>query len=75
MQRVQAPLRIWCFAYEYVADVLSLCTTGHYALRGRTATEHVFSYTPDISEYITFYWYQWEFYWDEIKKEKVGCLH
>ena len=73
MQRVQAPLRVWCFAYEYAAEVLSLCATGHYSLRERTAYEHIMSYTPDISEYVTFYWFQWSFYWDEIRKEKVIC--
>ncbi len=31
------------------------------------------NYTPDISEYITFEWYQWSYYWDEIEKKKTLC--
>ena len=73
MQRVQAPLRLWCFAFEYSAEVLSLCATGQHQLMGRTSYEHVMNYTPDISEYVNFHWYQWSFYWDEISKEKVLC--
>ena len=52
MTRKSAPLRLWCFAYEHAADILSLCATGHYQLRGRTSYEHVMHYTPDISEYV-----------------------
>ena len=73
MQRQQAPLRLWCFAFEYAADILSLCASGAYQLQGRTPYEHIMNYTPDISEYINFHWYQWAFYWDEILKEKVLC--
>jgi hypothetical protein len=73
MQRKAAPLRLWCFAYEYACDVLSLCSNGYYPLKGRTSYEHVMNYTPDISEYITFEWYQWSYYWDEIEKEKTLC--
>ena len=73
MQKVQAPIRLWCFAYEYASEVLSLCATGSHQLQGRTAYEHVMNYTPDISEYISFSWFQWAYYWDEIAKEKVLC--
>ena len=73
MQRVQAPLRLWCFAYEYSSDVLSLCAPALYPLMTRTPYEHVMNYTPDISEYVSFEWYQWSWYWDEILKEKVLC--
>ena len=73
MQRKQAPLRVWCFAFEYAADILSLCASNLYQLHGRTAYEHVMHYTPDISEYISFEWYQWAYYWDEIDKEKKIC--
>lgn len=73
MQRKSAPLRLWCFAYEYASDILSLCAGGNYQLNGRTSYEHVMNYTPDISEYVSFQWYQWSYYWDEINKEKTLC--
>ena len=73
MQRSQAPIRLWCFAYEYAADLQSLMATGLYNLGGQTSYEHVMQYTPDISEYVGFEWYQWAYYWDQIEKEKILC--
>ena len=54
MQRTQTPVRLWCFAYEYAADLLSLCAPGRYELHGRTPYELVTHYTPDISEYVSY---------------------
>ena len=73
MQQAQAPIRLWCFAYEYAAEILSLCAPAQYQLMGRTSYEHVMNYTPDISEYVSFRWYQWSYFWNEIDKEKVLC--
>ena len=73
MQKTQAPIRLWCFAYEYSADICCLLATGLYDLGGRTPYEIVMQHTPDISEYVIFEWYQWAYYWDEIEKEKKLC--
>jgi hypothetical protein len=73
MAETQAPIRLWCFAYEYAAEIQCLLATGVYELDGRTPYEHVMQYTPDISEYVIFKWYQWAYYWDEIDKEKRLC--
>ena len=73
MQRTQTPIRLWCFCYEYAADVLSLLATGRYELQGRTPYEVVMNYTPDISEYVSFSWYQWCWYYDEGTKAKSLC--
>jgi len=61
------------FCYEYAADLLSLCASARYDARGRTPYELVTHYTPDISEYVTFSWYQWCYYWDVDSKEKKLC--
>ena len=73
MQSTRTRVRLWCFCYEYAADVLSLCATGRYDLRGRTPYEHVFNYTPDISELVAFSWFQWCYYFDEHSKSKNLC--
>ena len=73
MQRTSTPVRLWCFCYEYSADVLSLMATGRYELQGRTPYEVVMNYTPDISEYVSFSWYQWCWYFDEGMKAKELC--
>jgi len=70
MASKQSPIRLWCFCFELAADVLSLCATMHYSLQGRTPYEITCNYTPDISEYVTFAWYDWVYYWDEHSKEK-----
>ena len=49
MQVTSTPAKLWCFYYEYSADILSLCATGRFDLRGRTPYEVVTNYTPDIS--------------------------
>ena len=73
MRDTNAPIRLWCFAYEYAGQILSLIASGIFDLNGRTPYEHVFGYTPDISEYTTFRWYQWAYYWDELDSEKKLC--
>ena len=73
MEKTNAPIRLWCFAYEYAADILSLTATGTYHLGQRTPYEHVMQYTPDISEYVNFQWFQWSYYWDQELKEKRLC--
>ena len=73
MQATDTPIRLWCFAYEYSADLHSLLATSRFDLQGRTPYEVVMHYTPDISEYISFSWFQWCWYFDEGSKEKVLC--
>ena len=71
MERYLVPIRLWCFAYEYSAEILCLTATGKYQLQGRTPYEVVMNYTPDISEYVNFHFYQWCYHWDELKGEKL----
>ena len=73
MQRTNTPIRLWCYCYEYTADILSLCATGRYDLKGRTPYEAVLNYTPDISEFVTFGWFQWCYYFNESTKSKSLC--
>ena len=73
MQKSQTPIRLWCYCYEYTADLLSLCATGRYDLHGRTPYEAVLNYTPDISEYVSYEWFQFCWYLDETTKAKTLC--
>ena len=73
MQRTKTPIRLWCFCYEYSADVLSILATGRFELQGRTPYEAVMNYTPDISEYASFSWFQWCYYFNESTKCKSLC--
>ena len=73
MQRTGTPVRLWCFCYEYSADLLSLLATGRFDLQGHTSYEIVMHYTPDISEYVSYTWFQWCWYFDESTKSKRLC--
>ena len=53
------PIIIWWFFYEWTADIISPCATGRFKLQGRNPYETVMNYTPDISEYASFSWFQW----------------
>ena len=64
MARRNVPLRMWCFAAEYIADIMCLTATPLAKLKGRTSYEFIFGHTPDISEYIEFEFYDWVWYWD-----------
>ena len=41
MQKMNTPVRIWCFCYEYSADILSLLATGRFDIQGRSPYEVV----------------------------------
>ncbi|GFH61775.1 hypothetical protein CTEN210_18251 [Chaetoceros tenuissimus] len=43
------------------------------SLMGRTPYEMIMHYTPDISEYVSFGWFQWCYYFDEDSKSKKIC--
>ena len=73
MQITNTPVRLWCFYYEYCADILSSCATGRFDLQGRTPYETVMNNTPDISEYASYGWFQWCWYFDEKTKSKRLC--
>jgi hypothetical protein len=73
MQWSRKPIHLWCFCYEYAADVLSLLATGRFELQGRIPYEAIMNYTPDISEYASFTWYQWCHYFDKQTKCKKLC--
>jgi hypothetical protein len=73
MAETQAPIRLWCFAHEYTAEITCLLATGRYELEGRTPYESIMQHTPDITEYVVFKWSQWAYYWNEVEKEKKLC--
>ena len=73
MRETGTPIWLWCFCFEYAADVLIICVNGRYELRNRTPFECVCHHTPDISEYFSFSWFQWCYYFDKSTSTKVIC--
>ena len=74
MQSTNTPIRLWDMAYIHAAAITSITASNHVDSLHRTPFEHVMGYTPDISEYSSFNWYAWVWYWDpgEMQKQKLG---
>ena len=66
-------IHLWWFCYDYTTDTIYLCDTGCFELLGRTPYEIVMNYTPDISEYALFSWFQWSWLYGESLKSKQLC--
>ena len=73
MHTTETPDRLWCYCYEYLTDILSLFAKGRFDLQGRTPYEVVMCYTPNISKYVSFFWFQWCYYFDEQSRSKRLC--
>jgi len=65
MHKMNTPICLRDYAYEYSAQIRSLTVTKQFLLKDRTPFEHVKDYTPDISEFTTFKWYEWCWYYEE----------
>ena len=74
MQFKNTPLRLCDHAMLYASELRNLTAPKHIRNRGRTPFELMHGYTPDISEYVTFEWYEPVWYWDpvNIQKQKIG---
>ena len=70
MKNTNTPVRIWCFCYEYSADILSLLSTGRFDLQGISPYKVVMHHTPDMSKYVSYTRFQWCWYLDESTKSK-----
>ena len=74
MRKTNIPVRLWDYCWKYVSSIRSLTATSHPALDGRTPFELVHGYTPNISEYTLFEWFQWVKYHDPVNPDvwKLG---
>ena len=57
IQRYNAPLRLWDFAYELAAQILSLTCTPHIVFGEQTGFQVLTQKRPDISECASFHFY------------------
>ena len=77
MHNRNVPLRLWCFALEYATELASIMVPGMYRNKGRTGYEVTLGFTPDISEYVEFAFYDYCWYWESPQsfphdKKKLG---
>ena len=64
MQETSTPIRLWDYTYEYVYHICSLIVTDHYSLQHQTPFEIIHGYTPDISDFTTYKWFEWIWHYD-----------
>ena len=70
--RAKSPRRLWCFLGEYVTGIRRHTALDIPSLHGRTPHEAVKGWTPDISPWIQFSWYQWVYYLDHDGEQKLA---
>jgi hypothetical protein len=64
MHQTKTPKRLWDFCASYVAELRCMTAQPLYSLHGHTPFELVTGNTTDITEYISFTWYQPVWYYD-----------
>ena len=64
------PIRLWWFFYKYFAGNIYLYATGRFELQGRNSFATVMNHKTDISEYASFLWFQWSWFYDKSLKSK-----
>ena len=69
MQYTNSTVRLWYLWYKFTADLLSLFATGNFELQGLTTYKAFMNYTPDISEYASYSWFQWCWFYDKNMKK------
>ena len=71
MRETATPIRIWDYSWEYEANLYSLTASGNPVLDGVTGFEKVHGYTPNISEYLNFQWYDWVWFTDGTSSDNL----
>ena len=64
IQSTDTPIVLWSLAYTFVAEIRYQIASNKPGMQGRTPFENIYGYTPDISEYTSFSWYQWIWFWE-----------
>ena len=71
MRVSNTPVRLWDYCWEYVAAITSLTASDIILLDGVTPMGKLLGYTPNISEYLCFAWYDWIWYHEPSNPDNV----
>ena len=71
MRVTNTPVRLWDYCWEYMSSLLSLTATDSILLDGVTPHEKVLGHTPNISEYLSFSWFDWIWYHEPNDPDKI----
>ena len=64
MKERNTPVVLWDYCWEYVATLCSFVAVKNMYLDDVTPFQKVHGYTPNVTEYTTFKWYDWVEYHD-----------
>lgn len=70
MKSTNTPVVLWDFCWNYVCAIRTLTATNNLYLDGSTPFAVIHGYSPDISEYILFSWFDWVHYHDPRDPDK-----
>ena len=70
MQATQTPIRLFNHELMCACDIRNLTESSSVTMKGRTPFEVTLGYSPDISEYTIFEWYQYIWYWEPENPQK-----
>ena len=70
MKKTAAPVVLWDYCWSLVCHRRCLTASYNIHLEGETPFVKVHGYTPDISEYLTFQWYDWVWFHEPNNPEK-----
>jgi len=70
LQKNNAPMRVWDYAFEMAANILTFTSNPHILFGDQTGYQIITQLKPDISQYASFDFYAWVWHWDEISKQK-----
>ena len=70
LTKAGAPARVWDYAFELAADILSLTSRPSLTYGNQPGYQRLTNLKPDISQYASFGFYEWIWHWDETEKVK-----
>jgi len=70
LQKNNAPMRVWDYAFEMTANILTFTSNPHILFGDQTGYQILTQLKPDTSQYVSFDFYAWVWHWDEISKQK-----
>ena len=61
-------MRIWDHAFELAAYIFTFTCNPHIPFGDQTGYQIITQQKSDISQYASFDFYSWVWYWDEVSK-------
>ena len=70
MQSTNTPIVCWDYCWEYEAGISIRTASSNPKYDSLTPYDKIHHYTPNITEYLYFKWYEWVWYIDEQEPER-----